>query len=93
MGYRRAARVDANQAEIVSALEAIGATVYVIGLPLDLLVGYRGKNFLLEVKDGKKPPSQRLKTTLQDKFFSTWRGQAYLVESVNEAIHVLSTRE
>lgn len=38
---RHAARVDANQAAIVAALEAAGATVEVIGQPLDLLVGFR----------------------------------------------------
>ena len=37
---RHAARVDANQIQIVSALRAAGAYVWIIGLPVDLLVGY-----------------------------------------------------
>ncbi len=76
---RRAARVDRNQAEIVDALRAMGCSVWIIGLPLDLLVGVPGKDgagttMLFEVKDGTKPPSGRKHTDLQAEFFKTWRG-------------------
>jgi len=67
---RRAARVDANQDQIVSALRAAGAYVWIIGLPVDLLVGYKGHTFLVEVKDG---PKKRL-TDLQSDFFEKWVG-------------------
>ena len=67
---RYAARVDANQTQIVSALRAAGAYVWIIGLPVDLLVGYKGHTFLVEVKDGSK---KRL-TKLQADFFENWVG-------------------
>ena len=67
---RYAARVDANQEQIVSALRAAGAYVWIIGLPVDLLVGYKGHTFLVEVKDGSK---NRL-TKLQADFFENWSG-------------------
>jgi hypothetical protein len=67
---RHAARVDKNQQEIVLALRAAGAFVWIIGLPVDLLVGYKGHTFLVEVKDG---PRKRL-TALQDDFFKNWSG-------------------
>jgi hypothetical protein len=67
---RRAARVDATQEAIVSALRAAGAYVWVIGLPVDLLVGYNNHSFLVEVKSG---PSKRL-TKLQADFFDNWKG-------------------
>ena len=67
---RRAARVDANQEQIVSALRGAGAYVWIIGLPVDLLVGYKGHTFLVEVKNG---PKRRL-TALQDDFFKNWSG-------------------
>ena len=67
---RRAARVDANQAQIVSALRAAGANVWILGLPVDLLVGYKGQTILMEVKDG---PKKQL-TALQDTFFENWTG-------------------
>ena len=67
---RRAARVDATQEAIVSALRAAGAYVWVIGLPVDLLVGYKGHTFCVEVTSG---PSKRL-TKLQADFFENWSG-------------------
>jgi len=66
---RYAARVDANHRDIVSALEGIGC--YVVdcahvgrGFP-DLLVAWRGKWTLIEVKDGDKKPSARKLTARQ----------------------------
>jgi len=67
---RRAARVDANQDQIVSALRAAGAYVWIIGLPVDLLVGHKGHTFLVEIKTDSK---KRL-TALQDDFFENWAG-------------------
>ena len=67
---RRAARVDANQDQIVSALRGAGAYVWIIGLPVDLLVGYKGHTFLVEVKSTSK---KRL-TGLQADFFENWSG-------------------
>ena len=67
---RYAARVDANQKQIISALEAAGAYVWVIGLPVDLLVGYNNHTFLFEIKDG---PKKQL-TRLQQDFFGNWTG-------------------
>lgn len=67
---RRAARVDANQAEVVSVLRAAGAYVWIIGLPVDLLVGYKGHSFLVEIKNGSK----KHLTSLQKDFFENWSG-------------------
>jgi len=67
---RRAARVDANQTQIVSALRAAGAYVLVIGLPVDLLCGYNGHTFLVEIKTNEK----KKLTKLQTDFFANWTG-------------------
>ena len=67
---RYAARVDANQTQIVSALRAAGAYVWIIGLPVDLLVGYKNHTFLVEIKTDSK---KRL-TKLQADFFENWSG-------------------
>lgn len=90
---RHAARIDANQEQIVSALRAMGATVRIVtqgnGLP-DLLVGFRGVTILMEVKDGKKVPSARKLTPAEQKFFDEWRGGIVaIVNSVDEAIALL----
>jgi len=67
---RYAARVDENQSAIVQALRDAGAYVWIIGLPVDLLVGFRGRTLLMEVKTTSK---KRL-TGLQADFFEKWTG-------------------
>jgi hypothetical protein len=67
---RHAKRVDANQDAIVATLRAAGAYVWIIGLPVDLLVGYKGHTFLVEVKTTSKKPL----TALQADFFQSWSG-------------------
>jgi hypothetical protein len=67
---RHAKRVDANQDAIVATLRAAGAYVWIIGLPVDLLVGYKGHTFLVEVKT----TSKKLLTALQADFFKSWSG-------------------
>lgn len=59
---RRIAKVDRNQSEIVSALRKVGAVVVITSQLkncFDLLVAYRGKLHIMEVKDGLLPPSAR----------------------------------
>lgn len=90
---RRAAKVDANQPAIVAALRKMGATVQPLhsvgqGCP-DLLCGYAGRNLLIEVKDGDKPPSARKLTADQVVWHRDWRGSVYVVESVGQAVALL----
>jgi hypothetical protein len=87
---RRASRVDANQAEIVTALRGVGCSVQPLhavgeGVP-DLLVGKNGTNFLVEVKDGAKPPSARQLTGPQREWHDAWRGNVAVVKNVAEAL-------
>lgn len=90
-GMRHAARVDANQAQVISALEDAGARVWVLGLPVDLLVGYRGRWLLVEVKDGSKKPSAQAKTALQARFFAWASGlPTALVDSPEAALRALA---
>jgi hypothetical protein len=87
---RRAARVDANQVAIVSALRAAGAYVWIIGLPIDLLVGYKNHTFLVEIKTTSK---KRL-TKLQEDFFSKWNGGTLCrVDSPEAALEMLKVAE
>ena len=90
---RRAAKVDRNQAEIVDALRGVGATVQPLhqvgkGCP-DLLVGWRGRNWLIEVKDWKNAPSGRLLTEDQREWHAGWKGQVAKVEDVDAALAVI----
>jgi hypothetical protein len=91
---RRAAKVDANQEQVVAALRAVGATVQTLaavgkGVP-DLLVGYQGKTLLLEVKDGRRPPSERRLTEDQLVWHGAWRGGPLaVVDGVDAALRAL----
>ena len=87
------ARVDANHHVIVDALRKYGASVQSLaavgnGVP-DLIVGWQGENFLMEIKDGDKSPSERKLTKDQVKWHGAWRGQVYIVTSSEEAIKTL----
>lgn len=87
-------RVDGNHAEIVKALRDIGASVLDIhdiggGAP-DLLVGFRAQNILLEVKDGRLPPSKKKLTPDEKIFFDDWRGPVYIVYSPVDAVTLVN---
>lgn len=90
---RRAARVDANQTEIVAALRRLGASVAITsmvgsGFP-DIVVGFRGQNYIIEIKDGNKPPSKRRLTKDEQRWHNLWRGTVYVVSSIDEALAVI----
>lgn len=87
---KRAAKVDRNQAEIVKALRQMGCSVQPLsmvgkGCP-DLLVGFRGRNHLLEVKDGEKCKSARSLTDDQELWHAIWSGTVVVVNSVDAAV-------
>jgi len=90
---RRAAKVDANHAEIVATLRAAGCWVLDLsavgrGCP-DLLVHGPVHNWdfkLIEIKDGRKVPSARKLTPDQIKFHAGCRGPVVVVTSVDEAL-------
>ncbi len=87
---RYANKRDANEAEIVKALESIGCIVYRLDKPVDLLVGYRTFNYLIEIKDGNKPPSRTKKTEAQKLFFENWKGQVRICRTAEEAIKLVT---
>ena len=90
----RAAKIDANQEQVVTVLRAAGATVQSLagvgkGVP-DLLVGYQGQTLLMEVKDGNKSPSARLLTEDQLRWHGSWKGGALaVVDSPDAALRMI----
>jgi len=92
---RTAARVDANQSSIVDALRRAGAKVQPLhqvgkGCP-DLLVAFRGRWYLGEIKDGKKPPSKRKLTPDEANWHELFGAAApvYVWESEEDALRTL----
>ena len=87
---RRAANIDVTQPEAVRQLRVIGATVQTLGqvgdgCP-DLLVGFRGCNVLVEMKDGAKVPSHQTLNAAQQKWHSEWAGQVGIANSAEDAV-------
>lgn len=95
---RRAARKDDNQREIERALIAVGCSVLDLspvgqGCP-DMLVGYRGRNMLMEVKRQKAKGQREGKLTeTQERFFAKWRGPVFVVKNVDEALAAIGAKE
>ncbi len=89
-----AARTDANQKPLVAQMRALpGVSVAITsgvgdGFP-DLVVGYDGKTFLLEVKDPAKPLSARKLTKDQEKWHGGWKGQVAVVMTFEDCVRVI----
>lgn len=87
---RHKASLDANHTEIVAALRQIGATVVDLakvgkGCP-DILVGFRGKTYLMEIKT----KTGHVRAT-QEQFFRSWSGgHIAVVRSFDDAYKVLT---
>jgi hypothetical protein len=87
---------DKNEQPIVKALRQIGAVVVQLDRPCDLLVGYRGFNFLLEVKLPLGPRGGSAHSELnesQKEFDATWPGQFDVVRTPEEAIETVTQSE
>lgn len=74
---------DANQADIIEALEEEGCTVYEMEKPVDLLIEYDRIWILIEVKN---PLGKNTLSDYQTKFFENTRAPAYVVRSGQEAV-------
>jgi hypothetical protein len=85
---RNAARTDANQSTICSALRLIGAQVYYIKEPVDLLVSYKHRTLLMECKI----PGQGLSAS-QREFVARWQDTVHVVHSVHEALEAVLGKE
>jgi len=89
----RAARIDHNQVEIVNCLRKGGCKVlhlHQLKNCCDALVGYRGKLFLVEIKDGKKTKSQRKLTEGEAKFFEEWAEyKPLIISSIEDCVKFL----
>lgn len=84
---RRAAKQDANQSDLIELLRTAGASVYIIGEPVDLLIGYMGITCAVEVKNkaGKNLPTRQ-----QVAFFSEFKGLSRIVRTDEDCITLLA---
>lgn len=73
---RQDAKRDGNETELVNEFKRLGFSVERLSTPLDLLVGYNEKTYLVEVKMPKGSFTKR-----QKEFIERWLGGYYVVRS------------
>jgi hypothetical protein len=81
-------KIDANQMEIVDALTKVGCSVldcHTVGRGMpDIIVGYRWKNYLLEIKN---PAAKGKLNQRQKAWIAGWAGRPVaVVRTVEEAL-------
>ena len=86
------AQTDANQPEIVEVLRRVGAKVKPLhrvggGCP-DILVGFRGVLYLMEIKTDKGKLNE-----LEQKFYDTWDGYVWIVRTPEQALKLIGAIE
>jgi len=80
---------DNNEPEIIKALKTVGANVKTADW-VDLIVGFRGRNYLIEVKNPevayKIEPSQK-------ELDKNWRGQYDFAFTPTDALRIIGAIE
>ncbi len=96
MSFRRAARTDDNQTEIVKLFRKLGWYVLIIAQLkncCDLMISKDGRTVAVEIKDGNKIPSKRKLSTGEQKFKDKWLGEYALIESEDDALNLNNIRK
>lgn len=91
MSFRRAARVDDNQPEIVKAFRDLGWYVLIISQLkncCDIVVSKNGRTIAVEIKDGKKTPSQQKLSSGEIKFKGEWQGEYKLITCIDDVLAI-----
>lgn len=96
MAKMYASKIDKNQPDIVKEFRRLGASVTPThnaghGFP-DLVVGFGGVNYLVEVKDPAQPPSKRKLTPHQVKWHGEWLGVAHIVHTNDDVRELLGIK-
>ncbi len=81
-------KIDSNHTEIVDQLFLCGCSVQSLatignGCP-DILVGYKGYNFVFEIKTEKGKLNQR-----QKDWFHQWDGEVMVIRSIYDALEIM----
>jgi len=94
VSFRRAAKTDANQPEIVKALRKSGWYVLIISQLkncCDLMISKAGRTIAVEVKDGTKGKASQKLTEGEEKFMSAWQGEYKIIASLDD-VEALSAK-
>ena len=91
---RTAARVDKNQKQIIKDLRALPgvdvAPTHMIGKGfVDIVVGYRWENFLIEIKNPDVNAYERRLTPDEQRFHDRWPGQVGVAETLEHCLNII----
>ena len=89
MSRHRTKRRDTNHGDIVRVLEQVGFAVKdtsQLGGFVDVVASRANVNYLIEIKDGSKPPSDQVLTPKEQEFHDSWRGPIEILRSTEEAL-------
>lgn len=92
---RRAAKIDSNQNKVVGMLRKIPGVSVAITSQLgngfvDIVVGYKGINYMIELKDGDKVASKRKLTVDEIEFSDKWKGQYNVCKDFDEVFNLIN---
>jgi len=88
---RRAKKIDSNQREIVKALRAIPGVTVQVDMS-DILVGYKGKNYWIELKSPdnvSKKTGKVMDSAIkpsQVKLLKEWKGQYTICYNIDQIL-------
>lgn len=87
-------KTDANHKQIINQLRKIPNisvfSTHTIGKGFpDIVIGYKGFNYLIEIKDGAKSKSQKKLTEAEEKFFFDWNGQVSIAENIDDILKII----
>lgn len=92
---RLVTRIDDNQNEIVKVFRDNGASVKItssVGQGFgDIIIGYKGVNVIVEIKDGSKSLSRQKLTKDEIKFRNGWQGKYAVINSKTKALELLKS--
>lgn len=91
---RYAAKIDKNQPDIVKALRKINGVTVQLAMD-DILIGYKGTNYWIELKEPEtisKKTGKINESAIKDsqkKLRIEWKGQYSIVTSLNEILIIM----
>ena len=91
MTFRRAARTDENQPEIVKEFRKLGWYVLIVSQLkncCDIIVSKAGRTVAVEIKNPDLPPSKQKLTKGELEFSKEWQGEFCLVKTVEDVAAV-----
>jgi hypothetical protein len=88
-------RADANQPQLIRSIRKLpGVSVFLthtVGKGfVDAVIGFRGVNYLVEIKDPGKSKSRKKLTPDEETFHRNWTGQVAVVETLEDVLKLLN---